>query len=44
MNGEKFGGEVTNRNTEKPRCRCGDNIKMDLGELGFGCVVGIQLA
>jgi hypothetical protein len=32
------------RPLERPRCRWEDNIKMDLGEIGFGDVDWIHLA
>jgi len=32
------------RPPRRPRCRCVDNIKMDLQEVEFGCMDWIELA
>jgi hypothetical protein len=50
MRGEKNEYRLLVRNPEgkrplgRPRCRCVNNIKMDLGEIGWGGVDWIGLA
>jgi len=38
------GKPVGKRQLERPRCRWEDNIKMDLQEVGCGCMGWIELA